>query len=189
MTLYVVAAGGLPGRLVAQAADLPVLGTLTYNLLNFDTRTGHTAHPMALRFVGRIGVRVHPGTYIGFAVGSWVRVYERCADAPGCTNTQYDEYSEAVNHALFVQHYLRPRWFVRGGAGVALTDVLTPAGDAIASERHARGSVTIGTGLDLPLPGRLRLTLSLDYATLPGTPAGGPEIHWALAYGLGITLR
>lgn len=184
-----VVAGGRSSRLSAQSEDLPVLGTLTYNLLDFDTRTAHTAHPRSLRFMGRIAMRVHSGTYVGFAVGSWVRVYEGCVESGVCSPSLYEEYSEVVNHALFVQHYLRSRWFVRGGGGIARTEVLTPNGSVIATDRHTRASVTVGTGVDLPFARRLVLTPSLDYAVLPGTPAGGPEIHWAVAYGIGVTLR
>jgi hypothetical protein len=185
----VAALGVTPVGSLAQGADLPVLGTLTYNLLDYDTRTGHTAQPKALRFVGRIGLRVQPQTYVGFAVGSWVRVYEGCSGADGCAMSRYDEYGEVVNHALFVQYYIKPRWFTRAGAGVALTEVLTPNGETIASDRHARGSLTAGTGVDLPLARRLLLMPSVDYTLLPGTPTGGAEIHWAIAYGVGITLR
>lgn len=165
------------------------MGSLTYNLLDFDTRDGHSANPMALRFVGRVAVRLTRATYVGFAVGSWVRVYEGCVTFGGCSRDYYDEYSEVVNHSLFVQRYAGSRWFLRAGAGVALTEVLRPVGDAIESTRHARRSLTAGTGYDVPFFRRMLLTPSIDYTVLPSTPHGGGEIHSALAYGIGITLR
>lgn len=54
---------------------------------------------------------------------------------------------------------------------------------------HARWSWSVGTGYDHPLRKLLWLTPSVDYAWLPAVRSPSAEIPWALAFGLGLTIR
>lgn len=177
--------------LTAQSAAperAPISGTLTYNYLVLPSPPSSTAHPWARRFAGRLALPVARATYIGLAVGSWVRLDDVCT-ARRCDDRQLRTYAEAVNQQLYVQHDVVRGLFLRAGTGFATTTVLVPDGLVLNSYVRTRWSWSVGTGYDQPLRKLLWFTPSIDYAWLPTLRTSSDEIRWALAVGLGLTVR
>lgn len=172
----------------SSAERAPISGTLTYNHLVLPAPPSSTAHPWTRRFAGRLAGPVARRSYVGLMVGSWVRLDDACS-THRCDDGLLRAYAEAVNHQLYAQQYLARGWFVRAGSGVAKTTVLVPNGLVLDAYHRTRWSWSLGTGYDQPLRRLLWFTPSIDYAWLPALRPSSDEIRWALALGLGVTLR
>ena len=170
---------------------LPVAGTLLYNLLFLSRPSDAPDGGFAARFGGRFALRASPRSYVGLGVGSWVQARKgQCVDPAAC-GTFAVYWSEAVVYQLYAQHAPSaslPGW-LRLGLGVANTSTLVPGAGLIDVYDRWRGAVTGGAGADLRIGGHLFLTPSIDYTVLTGVRRGGPELHHALAMGLGVTIR
>lgn len=170
---------------------LPVAGTLLYNLLFLSRPPDSPDGGFAARFGGRFALRAAPRTYVGIGVGSWVQARTgRCVD-PAVCGTYAVYWSEAVVYQLYAQHLPSapvPGW-LRLGIGIANTSTLEPGGGLIDVYARWRPAVSGGAGADLRIGGHLFLTPSIDYTVLTGVRRRGPELHHALAMGLGVTIR
>jgi hypothetical protein len=185
---------GLGAQLAgAQEAEspLPVSGSLIYNALTYNRIHGTDSRGAAMRFAGRVAIRVGANTYAGLAGGSWLRVgAPSCADVPDCGDF-ISLQSEAIVYQIYIQRYVsRAQLFLRAGAGVANTTTLLPEDRiVIAVARRWRAALSAGAGIDLRIAHFVYLTPSLDVTVLPATDTRAQELRTGFAAGLGLTLR
>ena len=171
--------------------ELPVAGTLTYNMLFLSHPPGQENGGFGARFGGRFAIRAGPRTYVGVGVGSWAQAQLGECSAPVECGTFANYWSEAIVYQAYAQHSPSPAFpgWARLGAGIANTSTLLPAGSVIDVLDRWRAALTGGVGADLRVGGHVFVTPSMDYTLLPGVGRGGEDLRHALALGFGVTIR
>jgi hypothetical protein len=192
-----LALGASSAQAQGTSAPLPITATLLFNALLYETPVGLEGGPLLTgRFAGRVGVRITPRSFAGFAVGSWQLGDAHCVRA-GCDGGRESFVTvnrEAVVLQLYGQVYPTRRLplFVRAGAGIGHTYTLKPDGAFglyMVGRTNQYLVASLGGGLDLRLARHLYLTPSLDYTTMLGVEATSDDLRSALAMGVGLTVR
>jgi hypothetical protein len=191
LLLATCAATVLPAQSPGGDRDLPVAGSLLYNVLFLSHPPGLERTGANGRFAGRFAIRAGQGTYVGVGVGSWAQAsLDSCLEPFEC-GTFADHWSEAVVYQAYVQHIPTravPAW-LRVGVGVANTWTLLPEGSVIGAAERWRAALTAGAGADVRIRGHVFVTTSIDYTHLSGVDARGAELRHGLALGIGATIR